>query len=237
MSEHLLSVSPFSMPMYRSCSLTLTLTVFSNRFAEAFFFPASAVPDLQVIPWGAKYIHESSPVRYISLEHRKLHQRNKGDLGNSTKKNPGDGFDEVKWKEVATADPLVAVLAHTSVLFGIQHGDDAMTTEGRELIQNLIMQEVRRFIPPLRKHVPLARELLYWKHSQVTDSSQLNSAVSGVPYLTIHSDAAGNKSGLGTVYFTSDYFTSSNFEGCLKSAHAAAQHISQLLLLQQQFSR
>ena len=199
---------------------TIQAVKYSSRYALALFYEPHTHILLQDIQWGAKYIFDDDIIRYISIENRKSGGGRNSDLS-----------------------PL-SILIHTSIPYGIQN-----EYTDSNIIKQQIMTHLYTILPPLLNATPLHTELVYWKDSQVskpinwfdldtpkhsaifptTSSSSVGAAVpiSGdITTATIGVETEESKGeGGGMLVFCGDYFTESNFEGCMRSAQSAAEDI------------
>ena len=162
------------------------------------FYDASVTASLSDIPWGAKYVSDNDVIRYVSIESRK---HNSGST---------DRCD-------ALHSPPLSILVHTSVPFGLEN-----EKQSAQEIEEIILRNLALVIPTLGQTVPVHRELVYWKESQVSKGLSWRNK-EGSAFFPTASKSKG-------VVIAGDYFTESNFEGCLSSAYSAASSIHRALI-------
>jgi renalase len=113
----------------------------------------------------------------------------------------------------------LSLLVHSSVPFGIEN----MNTEP-EAVLLIMMQHLVKIFPMLENIAPSDTNLVFWKDSQVSTGLKWNDSKSAV--FKLSSSHLESPSLLG---FAGDYFTQSNFEGCLTSSRDIALSIHQTL--------
>ena len=162
----------------------------------AVFYDASVSASLSEIPWGARYVSDNDVIRYVSVESRKH-------VGNSN--------------VCSTLPTPLSILVHTSVPFGLEN---EMSSAAE--IEEIILRNLALVLPTLSGVVPLHRELVYWKESQVSKGLLWGDKEGSAFFPTSEGKSKG-------VVLAGDYFTESNFEGCLNSAFSAATVVHQAL--------
>ena len=191
----------------------LRAVTYSCRFAVACYYPPAGWEALAGVEWIAKYNPPPSPIRYISIESRKM---------------AGDDF--------STSDAIgPAILIHSSVPFAVQlvdqykssqRGDLGEAVTGNDpshdrllaMAESMLLAELNSMFPALG--TPLNVHTKLWHESQVS-----------VP---LTAAAAAERVGDGDLVLpplvlAGDLFSESNFEGCLRSASAAAHLVADAL--------
>lgn len=185
---------------------------YSSRYALAVYFSMDGDEAAAALgasaSWSARYVFDDADVRYVSTE-----------VFRSTPHADNDA-----------THVLVGVLLHSSLPFYATFSSRPPGEATEALLASL-----RRQCPWSASRTPLATQLVAWDVSQC--SKRYGSAVdgdgSGVDARS--SDAGSSASpagdrpaavhvdvGAARVVFAGDFFTTSNFEGCLDSARAAA---------------
>lgn len=187
---------------------------YSSRFALAVYYSLECceLVDTLGIPagWSARYVFDDPNVRYVATE---VFRR---DAAAETPQSP--------------THVLVSVLVHSSLPFYAAYSSRSPDETTAALLASLW-----RECPWASSLTPQATKLIAWDVSQCSRSygSVAGAATSGVDLRC--RDAAGATSdgerpaaavhvdvGASRIVFAGDYFTTSNFEGCLDSARAAA---------------
>lgn len=132
--------------------------VYSSRFALALFFSPDAVVK---VPWGAKYVTDSSCIRYVAVDSKKrgagvsvvcllpcmfLSPVSRSLLLSTCSDAPGRG---------------PSLVVHTSVPFGLEHLE-----RDKEDVQPVILRELHRLLPGLPQ--PISIKCQKWRYSQVS---------------------------------------------------------------------
>jgi len=205
-----------------SLAQRLSAVRYSTRFALALFYESKSI-DMQTLlnsqHWRGKYVFDDPIVRYLSIENYKFSR------------------DESE---------MLALLVHTSVPFGIDAlskirvAEAADGEEGRvraELItQEQILRSVGELLPILSGVTPCKSVLHTWEQSQVSKGFYQSSNIVHQPAalalgleetgpfkVLLEDDLHSKEDPL--LIIAGDLFTESNFEGCIASAHAAANEI------------
>ncbi len=164
---------------------------------------------LSKLPWRASYISPSDDdvLRYISFE--------------AYKHSP--------------ATDLLSVLLHTSAAYGEQFTSPSpsLSAELEESTTRDLLARLHRLLPVLGQVQPVQTYLRFWRQSQVTARIALGrtAACLAIPQQQEEAPAAGTAwSTEPLLLLAGDYFTESNFQGCLRSAQAAARLATQRIL-------
>lgn len=116
-----------------------------------------------------------------------------------------------------TLQTPLSILVHTSVPFGAEYANRSV-----EEVEDIILHNLALTVPELAGVAPQYRELKFYKQSQVFKKLTWREGESSAFFPTTPTKSKG-------VVFAGDYFTESNFEGCLASAHSASVAINQAL--------
>ena len=207
---------------------TIQAVKYSSRYALALFYEPHTNTLLQDIRWGAKYVFDDDIIRYISIENRKSGGHN-SDLS-----------------------PL-SILIHTSIPYGIQNENTDNNIIKQQILAHLyaILPPLSNDTPVYTelvywKESQVSKPFNWFdldlpKHSAIfpTTSSSSSSAAAAAAAISpisgditadtievvTEEDKMGKGEGGGMLVFCGDYFTESNFEGCMRSAQSAAEDI------------
>jgi hypothetical protein len=151
-------------------------------------------------PWTSRYVFDDDILRYISVENKKrvIHPSSEGNH----------------------LTEYMTLVAHTSIPFYLKYAD-----QNDEVIVQMILERVLAYLPPAQSPPVLEESHLHrWEISQVIQSrcdnldggviSRDQSIEMDRSFLVTPSEA-GMFPFLG---FAGDYFTQSNFNGCVVSA-------------------
>lgn len=121
----------------------------------------------------------------------------------------------------ASAPTPLSILVHTSVPFGLEN-----ESKSTQEIEGILMSNLGKVLPALAGLTPLHRELVHWKESQVSKGLVWKDSQGSAAFATDTISSGQLSKG---VLLAGDYFTESNFEGCLASARAAATTVAKAL--------
>lgn len=186
---------------------------YSSRYALAVYFSMDEKEAADTLGtsagWSARYVFADPDVRYVSTE-----------VFRSTPHAAADDATRV----------LVSVLLHSSLPFYA-----TFSSRPPEEATEALLASLRRECPWSASRTPLATQLVAWDVSQCSKSYGPTASAGSGGVDARSRDAAGSAPpagdrlaavhvdvGAARVVFAGDYFTTSNFEGCLDSARAAA---------------